>query len=108
MFDAFESVMFVSDILTPVMLQLGLGGVGGFLVGYVIKKALKFAVMIGVFTFVLAYFAYESSISVDYEQLISQAEAVTKPIWSMVYPVVSQIPALGSLVLGLLVGFTKG
>jgi uncharacterized membrane protein (Fun14 family) len=99
--------MFVSDLLTPVMIQLGLGGIGGFLVGYVVKKALKYALIIGVFTFVLAYFAYESSISINYEQLVSQAEAVSKPLWSLIYPIISQIPAIGSLVLGVIVGFTK-
>ena len=88
-------------------MQLGLGGIAGFFVGYLLKKALKFALIIGAFTFVLAYFAYESSIQVDYAQLISRAEEVATPVMNVIYPVLSQIPALGSLVIGALLGFTK-
>ena len=31
----------MSEILTPVVYQLGLGGIGGFIVGYAIKKIVK-------------------------------------------------------------------
>ena len=96
------------DIFTPIMIQFGLGGIGGFFVGYLLKKALKFAVIIGAFAFVVAYFAYESSIQVDYAQLISRIEVVAVPIGEFIYPLVSQIPALGSLVLGVVLGFAKG
>ena len=96
------------DIFTPIMIQFGLGGIGGFFVGYLLKKALKFAVMIGAFVFMVAYFAYESSIQVDYAQLISRIEVVAVPIGEFLYPLVSQIPVLGSLVLGVVLGFAKG
>lgn len=96
------------DIFTPIMIQFGLGGIGGFFVGYLLKKALKFAVIIGAFAFVVVYFAYESSIQVDYAQLISRIEVVAVPIGEFIYPLVSQIPVLGSLVLGVVLGFAKG
>ena len=97
----------MSDILPPLMMQMGLGGIAGFFVGFLLKKALKFAMIIGAFTFVLAYFAYESSIQIDYAQLVSRAEEVATPALNFIYPVLSQIPALGSLVVGALLGFTK-
>ena len=96
------------DIFTPIMIQFGLGGIGGFFVGYLLKKLLKFALMIAAFAFVVVYFAYESSIQVDYAQLISRIEVVAVPIGEFLYPLVSQIPALGSLVLGVVLGFAKG
>jgi len=96
------------DIFTPIMIQFGLGGIGGFFVGYLLKKALKFAVIIGAFAFVVVYFAYESSIQVDYAQLISRIEVVAVPIGEFIYPLLSQIPVLGSLVLGVVLGFAKG
>ena len=97
----------MSDIFTPIMIQLGLGGIGGFFVGYLLKKALKFALIIGAFAFAVAYFVYESSIQINYAQLVSRAEALATPVWGFIYPLVSQIPALGSLVLGVVIGFTK-
>ena len=97
----------MSDIFTPIMIQLGLGGIGGFFVGYLLKKALKFALIIGAFAFAVAYFVYESSIQINYAQLVSRAEELATPAWNYIYPVVSQIPALGSLIVGVVIGFTK-
>jgi uncharacterized membrane protein (Fun14 family) len=97
----------MSEILTPIIMQLGIGGIGGFFVGYLLKKALKFALVIGAFALVLAYFVYESSIQIDYSQLISRIQTLVIPAWNYIYPLVSQIPALGSLVFGAILGFTK-
>ena len=97
----------MSDIFTPLMIQLGLGGIGGFFVGYLLKKMLKFAIIIGVFTFILIYFAYESSIQINYTQLITKIEDYATPAWTMINPIISQIPALGSLTIGIILGFTK-
>jgi uncharacterized membrane protein (Fun14 family) len=97
----------MTDIFTPIMMQLGLGGIGGFFVGYLLKKAVKFALIIGVFAFIATYFVYESSIQIDYVQLISRVEELATPALNFIYPVISQIPALGSLVIGAVLGFTK-
>jgi uncharacterized membrane protein (Fun14 family) len=97
----------MSDILTPFIMQLGIGGIGGFFIGYLLKKALKFALIIGAFALVLTYLVYESSIQIDYSQLISRIETLVIPVWNYIYPLVSQIPALGSLVFGAILGFTK-
>jgi uncharacterized membrane protein (Fun14 family) len=97
----------MSDVLTPIIMQLGIGGIGGFFIGYLLKKALKFALIIGAFTLALAYFAYESSIQIDYAQLISRVETLVIPTWNYIYPIISQIPALGSLIFGAILGFTK-
>jgi uncharacterized membrane protein (Fun14 family) len=97
----------MSDILTPVIMQLGMGGIGGFFIGYLLKKALKFALILGAFALVLVYFVYESSIQIDYSQLISRINPLVVPVWNYIYPLLSQIPALGSLVFGAIIGFTK-
>lgn len=97
----------MSEILTPIIMQLGIGGIGGFFIGFLLKKALKFALIIGAFALVLAYFAYESSIQIDYSQLISRIETLVIPVWNYINPLISQIPALGSLVFGAILGFTK-
>ena len=58
------------DVFSPILIQLGFGGIGGFFVGYLLKKVLKFALMIGVIAFIFTYFAYESYMEIDYAQLI--------------------------------------
>ena len=50
--------------------ELGIGGVGGFLVGFAIKKAAKLiALIIGLFFLSLQYLAYENIITIDYGAL---------------------------------------
>jgi uncharacterized membrane protein (Fun14 family) len=44
----------MSELITPVVWQLGLGGVGGFVPGFALKKITKvFIVIIGVFVLTL-------------------------------------------------------
>jgi uncharacterized membrane protein (Fun14 family) len=60
----------LSNLLTPLVGELGIGGVGGFLVGFALKKAAKLiAVIIGLFFLSLQYLAYENIISIDYGAL---------------------------------------
>lgn len=60
----------LSNILTPLLGELGIGGVGGFLAGFAIKKAAKIiALIIGLFFLSLQYLAYENIISIDYDAL---------------------------------------
>ena len=97
----------MTDVFSPILLQLGLGGLGGFFVGYLLKKVLKFALIIGLFAFIATYFAYESYMEIDFAHLISRVEQLATPVLNFVYPLISQIPAIGSLVVGAVVGFTK-
>ena len=60
----------LSNLLTPLVGELGIGGVGGFLVGFALKKAAKIlAVIVGLFALGLQYLAYENIISIDYTAL---------------------------------------
>jgi uncharacterized membrane protein (Fun14 family) len=95
------------DVFSPILIQLGFGGIGGFFVGYLLKKVLKFALMIGVIAFIFTYFAYESYMEIDYAQLISRAEQIATPAINFIYPLISQLPAISSLVVGAVIGFTK-
>ena len=95
----------MSEILTPIIAQLGIGGIGGFFVGYLIKKALKFVLIIGAFAFVASYFAYETAIEVNYAQLLARAQEFVTPAWGFLSPLLSKIPFSGSLILGVIIGF---
>ena len=97
----------MTDVFSPILIQLGFGGIGGFFVGYLLKKVLKFALIIGVFAFIATYFAYESYMEIDYAQLVSRVEQIATPAMNFIYPLISQIPAIGSLVVGAVIGFTK-
>ncbi|MBN2334686.1 FUN14 domain-containing protein [Candidatus Bathyarchaeota archaeon] len=58
------------SILTPLIAQLGVGGIGGLCVGYAIKKVAKIvAVLIGLFFLGLQYLAWKGIIDVNYGAL---------------------------------------
>jgi len=60
----------LSNILTPLAGEIGLGGIGGFLTGWAFKKIAKIvAVLIGVAFLGLQYLAYENIIQIDYVAL---------------------------------------
>lgn len=60
----------LSNLLTPLVGELSIGGVGGFLVGFALKKAAKLlAVIVGLFFLSLQYLAYENIITIDYGAL---------------------------------------
>jgi len=58
------------EFLGPLLAQLGVGGVGGFLVGYSLKRVAKFfAVLFGVLFIALQYLAWRGIIEVNYGAL---------------------------------------
>jgi len=59
----------MSEIITPVVWQLGLG-VGGFIVGFALKKLTKlFIVIIGLFVLALLYLSVNGVININYNSL---------------------------------------
>lgn len=97
----------MSEILIPVAYQLGIGGIGGFFVGYVIRKVTRIAIIIGVFVFSLAYLAYANVINVDYDAL-TKFTGVAEPALGLFTPLASALPFLGSFFVGLVVGLKRG
>jgi uncharacterized membrane protein (Fun14 family) len=60
----------LSNLLTPIVGEVGIGGLGGFLSGWALKKAAKMvAVVIGVAFLGLQYLAYKDVIKIDYGAL---------------------------------------
>ena len=82
----------MSEVLPLIVYQLGIGGFGGFFVGYILKKLIKIAVIIGVFVFVLVYFAYRDVIDVDYDRLIESVSGYMGSAWDLLTPLLSNLP----------------
>lgn len=60
----------MSGVLSPLGYQLGVGGIGGFIVRYAIKKISKLiVVLLGLFIIFLLYLGTSGIISVNYEEL---------------------------------------
>jgi uncharacterized membrane protein (Fun14 family) len=60
----------LSEVVSPLVFQLGVGGVGGFIVGFALKKLSKLVpVLIGVFILALIYLSTRGIININYDVL---------------------------------------
>lgn len=102
----------MSEFLPSLGYQVGIGAVGGFIVGYALKKISKLvAVIVGLFLIALIYLATQGLISIDTEALwvsITNALGLASSAFSWLASVLAILPIAGSLGLGLLLGFKLG
>ncbi|KYH39316.1 MAG: hypothetical protein AYL28_000910 [Candidatus Bathyarchaeota archaeon B23] len=99
------------EILTPVAGEVGIGAVGGFLVGYALKKIAKVvAVILGLGFLILQYLAYKGIIVINYDALqdwVLHLLGLTEGTQSTLVDILSHIPFGASFALGLYIGFKR-
>jgi len=102
----------LSEVLTPIVYQLGIGGFLGFFVGYAVKKITKIvAVLIGIGALILIYLGYEGIISINYDKLAQLIENIMSEAGSTsaaLTPMVANLPFAGSFIAGIAVGVKLG
>ena len=102
----------MSETITPVVYQLGLGAIGGFVVGFALKKLSKlFFVLIGILVVVLLYLGINGIISINYGALwtaIANALGVAGGAASWLVGLISVLPFVGSFGAGFVLGFMIG
>jgi uncharacterized membrane protein (Fun14 family) len=102
----------LSNILTPIAGEIGIGGVGGFLVGYATKKAAKMlAFLIGITFLGLQYLAYKDIISINYLALTNFANGLVGQAvgtQSIFTDLIAHAPFGASFVGGVYLGLQKG
>ena len=102
----------MSEIATPLVFQLGTGGVGGFVVGYAIKKVAKLiVVLIGICLLALIYLSSQGILSVNYDKLFDAVSgwlggAAGTVGW--LTPIIAHLPFAGSFLVGFFLGFKMG
>jgi uncharacterized membrane protein (Fun14 family) len=102
----------VSDLLTPIIGEVGIGGIGGFVVGYALKKLAKLVVLIlGMGFVLLEYLAYLGIISINFTALQNWAEGLIAPAGALggfLVQFLANLPFGASFGLGFYVGLKKG
>jgi uncharacterized membrane protein (Fun14 family) len=111
-YDSNSTVGTLSEVLTPVVYELGLGAVGGFVVGYALKKIAKiFLIVIGIFVAVLLYLGASDIISINFGALWDAVGgwlggAGQAAGWLV--GLIAILPFVGSFGLGFFLGFKLG
>jgi uncharacterized membrane protein (Fun14 family) len=104
------TILTLDESLAPIIFQLCLGGIGGFLIGYALRKFFRLAMIIGVVVFVLIILAYTNVINVDYgglSDIASNFVNAINPALGMLTPLLAHIPFIASLIFGFFVGFRR-
>ncbi len=95
------------DFLSPLLMQLGAGGVGGFLVGYSLKRVAKFlAIVVGGLFVLLQYLAWQRVIEIHYGALFSLTQDFARffdPSGFLGF-VLANVPFAGSFAAGFALG----
>jgi uncharacterized membrane protein (Fun14 family) len=104
----------MSEIFPSIIFQLGVGGIGGFILGFTLKKLSRFILLlIGLFIVVLLYLGMKGIIhvSINYYALVKAISdflgwAGTAISW--LTSVVALLPFAGSFIVGFLLGLKLG
>ncbi len=100
----------MSEAFAPILFQLGIGGIGGFFIGYAIRKVVKVALILGMGIFSLMFLAYTNVIGIDYGGLVGMVSTfinAINPALGLLIPLMAHLPFVGSLIIGLIIGFKK-
>ena len=102
----------MSEVVTPIVFQLGVGGVGGFIVGFAVKKLSKLVlILIGLFILALIYLSTRGIINIDYGSLWNGLAGLLGwggTVLSWLIGVISILPFAGSFIAGFLLGLKLG
>ena len=102
----------MSEIVSPLVFQLGIGGVGGFIVGFALKKLSKLVLFLtGLFILALIYLSTQGVINVDYASLFNALSVLigsASSAFSWLVGVISLLPFAGSFIVGFLLGLKIG
>lgn len=101
------------DILSPVIYQLGLGGIGGFVIGFTVKKISKLIIfLLGVLLIFLLYLGTSGIISINFEELWRLLEELVnwgdKTFLPWITGLISVLPFMSSFVVGFAFGLKFG
>jgi uncharacterized membrane protein (Fun14 family) len=99
----------MSEIFSPIVFELGLGAVGGFVVGFALKKLAKlFIVLIGILIIALLYLGASDVISINFNALLSTVSDWLGGAASWLAGLISLLPFIGSFLVGFLLGLKIG
>ena len=102
----------MSEVVSPLVFQLCIGAVGGFIVGFALKKLSKLTLfLIGLFVLALIYLSTRGIININYNALwtaLASLLGLAGSAFAWLIDVISILPFAGSFIAGFLIGLKLG
>jgi uncharacterized membrane protein (Fun14 family) len=102
----------MNELLPPVLYQLGVGALGGFVIGFAVKKAMKLLIVLaGFFLLILIYLGFSGVITVNFDKLadaVRELFGLGQEASSWLIPIISSLPLTGGFLTGFFLGFKVG
>jgi uncharacterized membrane protein (Fun14 family) len=99
----------MSEVTIPIVYQLAVGGFGGYLIGYALKKVTKMvAFIIAVILFAIIYLAYSGILNINFDGFtkeVQNALGYSAQAVPSLTPFISNLPLIGSFLLGLFIAY---
>ena len=97
--------------LAPAVYLLGIGGIGGFFIGYGIRKIIKvLALTLGIFVFALMLLDYMNVFAINYDGVVEFVSKLFDPAQAVevLTPLITNLPLVLSFTVGFALGLRKG
>ena len=99
----------MNDIFTPILFPLSIGGAGGFLIGYAVKKIIKILmVLLGLYTLSLFYLVHVEIIKLNSGKLLETTSSLVVQMVGFASTIIAYLPLSGSFAAGFTLGIVKG
>ena len=99
----------MSAVAIPVAYELTVGGLGGYLLGYALKKVTKFvALLVGIIILAVIYLAYSGLLNINFQGFASETRNALTYVGQAfvnVAPFLTNLPLIGSFFLGLFIAY---
>jgi len=98
----------MSSLINPIIYVLIIGSIAGYFIGYLIKKVSNFALVIGIFVFLLMYLVYTKAVDLNFDELGATVTKFADTLAPLgLTALASSAPFVGSFVVGLVLGLKK-
>ena len=98
----------MEDLIAPVLLSLVIGGVAGYFVGTLLKRAAGMTMAIVVFAAILLVLAFAGDLNINIDAIMTNITTLLGVLAPLgVVALISSIPFVASFVAGLFVGYRR-
>jgi len=98
----------MGSIVNPIIYVLIIGGIAGYFIGYLVKKISNFALVIGIFVFLLLYLVYTKAVDLNFDELGATVTRFTGALAPLgLTTLASSAPFVGSFVVGLVLALKR-